>query len=68
MHLQHSNGKVLGQLVGSEVLIYLDDVLLYADDQEELIELLRIVLKRLIDARLKCNAKKCHLFDSKYTI
>ena len=42
--------KVLGQLVGSGVLIYPDDVLLYADDPEDLIELLRRVLKRLIDA------------------
>ena len=48
--------------MGSGVLIYLDDVLLYADDFEELIELLRKVLKRLIDAGLKCKAKKCHLF------
>ena len=54
--------KVLGQLVGSGVLIYLDDVLLYADDPENLIELLRRVLKRLIDAGLKCKPKKCHLF------
>ena len=36
--------KVLGQLVGSGVLIYLDDVLLYADDPEDLIELLSKVL------------------------
>ena len=54
--------KVLGQLVGSGVLIYLDDVLMYADDPEELIELLRKVLKRLIDAGLKRKAKKCYIF------
>ena len=54
--------KVLGQLVGDGVLIYLDDVLLYADDPEDLIELQRKILKRLIDAELKCKAKKCHLF------
>ena len=46
--------KILGQLVDSGVLIYLDDVLLYADGPEEKIELLRKVLKRLIDAGLKC--------------
>ena len=57
--------KVLGKLVGSGVLIYLDDVLLYADDPEDLIELLRRVLKRLIDAGLKCKAQKCHLFAEK---
>ena len=55
--------KVLGQLVGSGVLIYLDDVLLYADDPKDLIELLHKVLKRLFDAGLKCKAKKYHLFS-----
>ena len=48
--------------MGSGVLIYLDDVLLCADDPEKLIELLRKVLKRLIDAGLKCKDTKCHLF------
>ena len=40
-------------------------MLLYADDPAELIELLRKVLKRLIDAGLKCNAKISHLFAKK---
>ena len=54
--------KVLGQLVGFGVLIYLNDVLLYAEDPAELVELLRKVLKLVIAARLKCKAKKCYLF------
>ena len=37
--------KVLGILVGSGVLIYVDDVLLYADDTEDLLQLLRKVQK-----------------------
>ena len=49
--------KILGPLVGFGVLIYLDDVLLYAEDPEGLIELLRKVLKLLIAAGLKCKAK-----------
>ena len=60
--------KVLGHLVGSGFLIYLNDVLLYANDPEDLIELLRRVLKRLIDAGLKCKSKKCHLFAKKITL
>ena len=62
---KHLMEKLLCQLVGYGVLIYFDDVLLYADDSEDLIELLRRVLKRLINAGLKCKAKKCHLFANK---
>ena len=54
--------KVLSRLVGFGIPIYLDDGLLYVEDPEELIEILRKVLKLLINGRLKCNAKKCHLF------
>ena len=50
--------KVLGQLVRFGVLINLDDVLLYAEDPEELVELLRNLLKFLIAAGIKCKAKK----------
>ena len=59
---QRLKEKVLGQLVNFEVLIYLDDVLLYAEDPE-LIELLRKVLKLLFNAGLKFTAKNCHLFE-----
>ena len=44
--------KILAQLVGFGVLIYLDDVLSYAANPEELIEVLRKVLKLLIAAGL----------------
>ena len=54
--------NILKQLVGFGVLIYLDDVLLYAEDPEGLIKLLHKVLKLLIAAGLKCKAEKCYLF------
>ena len=54
--------KVLGPLVGHGVLVYLDDVLLYAEEPNELVELLRKVLKLLEAAGLKCKASKCFLF------
>ena len=54
--------KVLGPLINHGVLVYLDDVLLYAEDANELIDLLRKVLKLLNAAGLKCKASKCSLF------
>ena len=50
--------RVLGDLVGTKVLVYLDDVLIFAESPEELLATLRIVLKRISDAGLKCKPTK----------
>ena len=54
--------KVLGHHIGVGVLVYLDDVLIYAETPEQLIEKLDEVLRLLARAGLKCKAKKCSLF------
>ena len=60
--------EILRQLVGLSILIYLDKVLLYDEDPERLIELLRKVLKLLIAAGLKCKDKNRYLFAKKHPI
>ena len=40
-----------------------DDVLIYAETQEQLLKILDSVLKRLTSANLKCKASKCFLFS-----
>ena len=50
--------QILGHLLKIGVLIYLDYVLLYSEDPERLIKLMRNVLKLLLTARLKCKTKK----------
>ena len=54
--------KVLGHFIGFDVLISIDDVLIYAETPEHLIEILSAVLKLLVKAVLKCKASKCSLF------
>ena len=54
--------KVLGPLIGLGVLVYIDDVLIYAETPKQLIEILSAVLKLLVKAGLKCKASKCSLF------
>ena len=54
--------RVLGSLIGLGVLVYIDDVLIYAETPEQLIEILSIVLKLLANVGLKCKASKCSLF------
>ena len=54
--------KVQGPLIGLGVLVYIDDVLIYAETLEQLIKIFSAVLKLLVKAGLKWNASKCSLF------
>ena len=54
--------RVLGTLIGRGVLVYIDDVLIYAETAEQLIKVLSTVLQLLIHPGLKCKAFKCFLF------
>ena len=54
--------QVLGSLNGLGVLVYIDDVLIYAETLEQRIEILSTVLKLLTNAGLKCKASKCSHF------
>ena len=49
------------------VLIYLDDILIFGKDFDENYDNLREVLDRLRNAELKLSPKKCHLLKSTVT-
>jgi len=53
---------VLRDLVWVICLCYLDDIVIYARTQEELLERLRAVLDRLREVGLKAKPSKCELF------
>ena len=57
--------KILRTLIGCGVLLYLDDVLIYAETLKELLDKLSQVLKLLAKAGLKCKAFKCSVFTQK---
>ena len=42
--------------------IYIDDVLIYSETPQQLLDTLDAVLKLLVKAGLKCKASKCSLF------
>ncbi len=54
--------RVLGSLIEIGVFVYIDDVLIYIETPEQLIEILSTVLKLLTNAGLKCTTSKCSLF------
>lgn len=57
--------RVVGTMIGLGVLVYIDEVLIYAETPEKLIEILSAVLKLLAKAKLKCKTSKCSLFTQK---
>ena len=51
--------EVLADLIDVNVIIYLDDILIYSDDAESHTEHVREVLRRLRKHKLFANAQKC---------
>lgn len=56
--------RVLWPLIGNEVLMYLDNILIYAREPDRQIEALANVLRLLKRANLKCRPNKCELFQT----
>lgn len=51
--------RVLGLQIGNELLVYLDNILIYARDPEHLVKVLANVLLLLKRANFKCRPNKC---------
>ena len=56
--------NVLREHIYKGVVVYIDDILIYAETEEQLIKLTKSVLKKLEDNRLCVNAKKCLFYQS----
>ena len=57
--------RVLGTMIGFGVFVYKDDLLIFAETQEQLIEIFSTVLKVLAEAGLKCKTSSVHLLFNK---
>ena len=57
--------KILGTIIAYGVLVYLDDVLIYEETAEEILDKLSQVLKLLAKAGVKCKASKCSVLTQK---
>src|SRR5690606_7802766 len=49
------------------VVVYLDDILVFSDTEDQHVEHLKTVLKRLQDNKLYCKLEKCQLFAKSLT-
>ena len=54
--------RVLKGFIGTKCLLYLDDVIVYGNTFEEVLNNLRAILLRMREYNLKLKAKKCSLF------
>lgn len=57
--------QVLSGLPWEVLLIYLDDIIVYAMSFQEMMDRLRLVFTRLREANLKLSPNKCHLFQDR---
>ena len=63
-HFSRVMNSLLGSLQWEELLIYLDDILVFGKDFEQHMHRLGVVLRTLIKANLKLKPGKCHLFQT----
>ena len=57
--------ELFRQLLWKRVLIFLDDVLVYSENEEEHFQRLQLVFETLRQANLKLKHKKCRLFQNR---
>ena len=62
-YFQRQMMKVFEPLLYTQLLIWLDDLLLYATTIEEMFDAITALFKLCIKFNLKLNAKKCHFFQ-----
>ncbi|KAE9082359.1 hypothetical protein PF005_g16446 [Phytophthora fragariae] len=62
LHFQFTVEMVLGELVNKCVIVWIDDLLVFADTEEELVDAIEAVLTKLGEYGLKLNPKKSALF------
>ena len=64
-YFQQLMGLVLGDMPYTELMVYIDDILVFSKTFEEHLEKLEQIFIKLRDANLKLNLSKCHLCDTK---
>ena len=64
-HFQRAITDILGDLVGTKCLVFIDDIMIYAESKEQLFQNLEAVLSRLRKSGMKIGPEKCQLFREK---
>ena len=62
---QRLMNTILRDNIGRDCVVYLDDVLIFAETAEDLLESMQSILAKIERAGLKCKTRKCVLFAKK---
>ena len=62
---QRLMNAILSENIGVDCVVYLDDVLIFAETAERLLLSLQNILRKIIAAGLRCKTRKCTLFERK---
>ncbi|POM65523.1 Hypothetical protein PHPALM_18745 [Phytophthora palmivora] len=62
LHFQSTVEMVLGDLVGKCVIVWIDDLLVFAESADQLVESIDAILQKLDEHGFILNPKKCSLF------
>jgi hypothetical protein len=62
---QHMITDIFRDMLNVCVIVYLDDILIFSDDEEQHEKHVRAVMDRLRKYRLYCKPEKCHFFTQK---
>src|SRR5215469_16486524 len=62
---QQSINQIFSDFIDDFVIVYLDDILIYSDDHLDHEKHLRLVLKHMIDHKLRSRVHKCRFLQNK---
>jgi len=60
--------KIFKDMVFKDLVIYIDDIIIFSDTYDEHVATLRKVLQRLLDEKFWLKASKCHFFTKRLDI
>lgn len=59
--------SVLAEYIDKFVVVFIDDILIYSETDEEHAKHIELVMQKLHDAKLKCKPSKCRFFQKEIT-
>ena len=59
---QRLMNHIFADRLDKDILVYLDDIIIFSESEEEHLATLHLVLTRLSGSVLKCQITKCQLF------
>lgn len=60
--------KILGEMIHKNVMVYMDDIIIYSKEIEEHKDAIRTVIKKLQDHKFRINLDKIQYYQNKVNL